>query len=234
MNHHGDIRPIHGRLDVAAFVGVFFLMLPLLLFHTSLVFKPGIEVSADRIRTMSLGEDDIDLPLSSQRTGVGDPSLAVAVDANGYFYFRGGTPLKDYVFPLSVREEDETFTLEDLLVNSRPDLDHTIVRHSVEQGRVRLNGRPARLDDQLKAGQQLELELPSTELLRPRLIQAIEEDGKEPGEISLLIQADKDVSHGLIVRLCALAGEIGVGRVLLASRPPDFSRPFAPPTRTEP
>ena len=57
MNHHGDIRPIHGRLDVAPFVGVFFLMLPLLLFHTSLVFKPGIEVSADRIRTMSFGED---------------------------------------------------------------------------------------------------------------------------------------------------------------------------------
>ena len=221
MNHHGDIRPIHGRLDVAPFVGVFFLMLPLLLFHTSLVFKPGIEV-------------DINLPLSSQRTGVGDPSLAVAVDANGNIYFRGGKPLKDYVFPLPVREEDETFTLEDLLVNREPDLDHTIVRHSVEQGWVRVNGRLARLDDQLKAGQQVELELPWTELLRPRLIQAIEEGGKEPKEISLLIQADKDVSHGLIVRLCALAGEIGVGRVLLASRPPDFSRPFDPPTRTEP
>jgi len=233
MNHHGDIRPIHGRLDVAPFVGVFFLMLPLLLFHTSLVFKPGIEVSADRIRTMSFGEDDIDLPLSSQRTGVGDPSLAVAVDANGIVYFRGDE-VKDDVFPLPVREEDETFTLEDLLVNRQPDLDHTIVRHSVEQGWVRVNGRLARLDDQLKAGQQVELELPWTELLRPKIIEAIEQGGKEPKEISLLIQADKDVSHGLIVRLCALAGEIGVGRVLLASRPPDFSRPFDPPTRTEP
>ncbi|MEC8973742.1 MAG: biopolymer transporter ExbD [Verrucomicrobiota bacterium] len=233
MNHHGDIRPIHGRLDVAPVVGVFFLMMPLLLFHTSLVFKPGIEVSADRIRTMSLGEDDIDLPLSSQRTSVGDPSLAVAVDANGTIYFRG-EKLGNYVFPLPVREEDETFTLEDLLVNRRRDLDHTIVRHSVEQGRVRVNGRLARLDDQLKAGQQVELEMPWTELLRPKIIQAIEQGGKEPKEISLLIQADKDVSHGLIVRLCALAGEIGVGRVLLASRPSDFSRPFDPPTRTEP
>jgi len=233
MNHHGDIRPIHGRLDVAPFVGVFFLMLPLLLFHTSLVFKPGIEVSADRIRTMSLVEDDIDLPLSSQRTGVGDPSLPVAVDANGIVYFRGET-LKDHVFPLSVREEEESLPLSELLVNRRPDLNHTIVRHSVEQGRVRLNDRQARLDDQLKAGQQVELELPWTELLRPKIIEAIEQGGKEPKEISLLIQADKDVSHGLIVRLCALAGEIGVGRVLLASRPPDFSRPFDPPTRTEP
>ena len=220
MNHHGDIRPIHGRLDVAAFVGVFFLMLPLLLFHTSLVFKPGIEV-------------DINLPLSSQRTSVGDPSLAVAVDANGIIYFRGDT-LRNEVFSLKVSEEEQTLPLEDLLVNNRPDLDPNIVRHSVEQGRVRVNGRLARLDDQLKAGQQVELEMPWTELLRPKIIQAIEQGGKEPKEISLLIQADKDVSHGLIVRLCALTGEIGVGRVLLASRPSDFSRPFDPPTRSEP
>ncbi len=220
MNHHGDIRPIHGRLDVAAFVGVFFLMLPLLLFHTSLVFKPGIEV-------------DINLPLSSQRTSVGDPSLAVAVDANGIIYFRGDT-LRNEVFSLKVSEEEQTLPLEDLLVNNRPDLDPNIVRYSVEQGRVRVNGRLARLDDQLKAGQQVELEMPWTELLRPKIIQAIEQGGKEPKEISLLIQADKDVSHGLIVRLCALTGEIGVGRVLLASRPSDFSRPFDPPTRSEP
>ena len=220
MNHHGDIRPIHGRLDVAAFVGVFFLMLPLLLFHTSLVFKPGVEV-------------DIDLPLSTQQTGVRDPSLAVAVDANGILYFRGDT-LRNQVFSLPVSEDEETLPLEGMLVNSRPDLDPTIVRHSVEQGRVRVNGRLARLDDQLKAGQQVELEMPWTELLRPNIIQAIGQGGKEPKEISLLIQADKDVTHGLIVRLCALTGEIGVGRVLLASRPSDFSRPFDPPTRTEP
>jgi len=220
MNHHGDIRPIHGRLDVAPFVGVFFLMLPLLLFHTSLVFKPGIEV-------------DIDLPIPSQRTGVGDPSITVAVDANGILYFRGGQVLPD-VFSLKVSEEEESLPLSELFVNRYPELDSNSVLRSVEQGRVRVNDRLARLDDQLKSGQQVELEMPSTELLGPKIIQAIEQGGKEPKEISLLIQADKDVSHGLIVRLCALAGEIGVGRVLLASRPPDFFRPFAPPTRMEP
>ena len=220
MNHHGNIRPYHGRLDVAPFVGVLFLMLPLLLFHTSLVFKPGIEV-------------DINLPLSSQRTGVGDPSLAVAVDANGILYFRGDT-LRDQVFSLPVSEAEESLPLSELLVNRAPDLDSNIVLRAVEQGRVRVNGRLARLDDQLKAGQQVELELPSTELLRPKIIQAIEQGGKEPKEISLLIQADKAVQHGAIVRLCTVAGEIGVGRVLLASRPPDFSRPFDPEPRTEP
>ena len=220
MNHRGNIRPFHGQLDFAPFVGVLFLMLPLLLFNTSMVFKPGIEVN-------------VNLPVSSQRSGVGDPSLAVAVDANGIVYFRGET-LKDFVFPLSVREEEESLPLSELLVNRRPDLDHTIVRHSVEQGRVRLNDRPARLDDQLKAGQQVELELPWTELLRPKIIEAIEQGGLQPGEVSLLIQADKAVRHEVIIDLCTMAGEIGVGHVLLASRPPDFSRPFEPQPRTEP
>jgi len=214
MNNQGNIRPFHGRLDFAPFVGVLFLMLPMLLFHTSMVFKPGIEV-------------DINLPVSSQRTGVGDPSLAVAVDANGILYFRGQT-LRHQVFSLPVSEAEENLPLTELLINRVPDLDSNIVLRSIEQGRVRVNGRLARLDDQLKAGQHVELELPSTELLRPRVIQAIEEGGKTPKEVSLLIQADKAVRHEAIVRLCTLAGEIGVGHVLLASRPPDFSRPFEP------
>ena len=220
MNHRGNIRPFHGRMDFAPFVGVLFLMLPLLLFNTSMVFKPGIEVN-------------VNLPVSSQRTGVGDPSLAVAVDSDGILYFRGRS-WGDVLISLPVSEEEEDLPLASLLVNRRPDLDPNIVRRSVVQGRVRVNGRMARLDDQLKAGQQVELELPSTELLRPQIVQAIEQGGKEPKEISLLIQADKAVQHGAIVRLCAVAGEIGVGRVLLASRPPDFSRPFEPAPRAAP
>ena len=220
MNHRGNIRPFHGRMDFAPFVGVLFLMLPLLLFNTSMVFKPGIEVN-------------VNLPVSSQRTGVGDPSLAVAVDSDGILYFRGRS-WGDVLISLPVSEEEEDLPLASLLVNRRPDLDPNIVERSVKQGRVRVNGRMARLDDQLKAGQQVELELPSTEFLRPQIIQAIEQGGKEPKEISLLIQADKAVQHGAIVRLCAIAGEIGVGRVLLASRPPDFSRPFEPAPRAAP
>ena len=220
MNQYGNIRPFHGRLDVAPFIGVLFLMLPLLLFHTSIVFKPGIEV-------------DVSLPVSSQQTDVIDPSLAVAVDASGIIYFRGLT-LRGEIISLQVNEVEETLPLEGMLVNRRPDLDPTIVRDSVEQGRVRVNGRLARLDDQLKSGQQVELEMPATELLRPKIIQAIEQGGKEPKEISLLIQADKDVSHGLIVQLCTLSSEVGVGRLLLASRPSDFSRPFKLPSRTAP
>ena len=220
MNHRGNIRPFHGRMDFAPFVGVLFLMLPLLLFNTSMVFKPAIEVN-------------VNLPVSSQRTGVGDPSLAVAVDSDGILYFRGRS-WRDELISLSVSEEEEDLPLASLLVNRRPDLDPNIVRRSVVQGRVRVNGRMARFDDQLKAGQQVELELPSTELLRPQIVQAIEQGGKEPKEIALLIQADKAVQHGASVRLCAVAGELGVGRVLLASRPPDFSRTFEPAPRAAP
>ena len=220
MNHRGNIRPFHGQLDFAPFVGVLFLMLPLLLFNTSMVFKPGIEVN-------------VDLPVSSQRSGVGDPSLAVAVDANGIVYFRGGPVLPD-VFSLKVSEEEESLPLSELLVNRYPELDSNSVLRAVEQGRVRVNDRLARLDDQLKSGQQVELELPSTELLHPKIIQAIEQGGLQPGEVSLLIQADKAVRHEVIIDLCTMAGEIGVGHVLLASRPPDFSQPFEPQPRTEP
>ncbi len=220
MNHQGNIRPFHGQLDSAPFVGVLFLMLPLLLFNTSMVFKPGIEVN-------------VDLPVSSQRSGVGDPSLAVAVDANGILYFHGDT-LRDQVFSRKVSEEEESLPLSELLVNRYPDLDSNSVLRAVEQGRVRVNGRLARLDDQLKSGQQVELELPSTELLHPKIIQAIEQGGLQPGEVSLLIQADKVVRHEVIIDLCTMAGEIGVGHVLLASRPPDFSQPFEPQPRTEP
>jgi len=220
MNHQGNIRPFHGQLDFAPFVGVLFLMLPLLLFNTSMVFKPGIEVN-------------VDLPVSFQRSGVGDPSLAVAVDANGILYFHGDT-LRDQVFSRKVSEEEESLPLSELLVNRYPDLDSNSVLRAVEQGRVRVNGRLARLDDQLKSGQQVELELPSTELLHPKIIQAIEQGGLQPGEVSLLIQADKVVRHEVIVDLCTMAGEIGVGHVLLASRPPDFSQPFEPQPRTEP
>ncbi len=220
MNHQGNIRPFHGQLDSAPFVGVLFLMLPLLLFNTSMVFKPGIEVN-------------VDLPVSFQRSGVGDPSLAVAVDANGILYFHGDT-LRDQVFSRKVSEEEESLPLSELLVNRYPELDSNSVLRAVEQGRVRVNGRLARLDDQLKSGQQVELELPSTELLHPKIIQAIEQGGLQPGEVSLLIQADKVVRHEVIIDLCTMAGEIGVGHVLLASRPPDFSQPFEPQPRTEP
>ena len=74
MKYPGNIKPLHGGIQAAPFVGVLFLMVPMLLFHTSLVFKPGVTV-------------DLSLPVSAQKTGVTDPSLSIAVDAEGMLHF---------------------------------------------------------------------------------------------------------------------------------------------------
>ena len=222
MNCHGNIRHYHGRLDFAPFVGVLFLMLPLLLFHTSLQrgFKPGIEV-------------DIDLPVSVQKTGVSDPSLSVAVDAAGILYFRNRQIL-GLARSITVKKTEEGMPLVDLVINRVEELDSNLVFRSLEQGRVQLNGELAQPEAQLKPGHKIELDVPSSELLWPQVEKAIEQGGLQPGEVSLLIQADKAVRHEVIIDLCTMAGKMGIGRVLLASRPPDFVRPFDPELKTEP
>ena len=214
MKYPGKIKPLHGGIQAAPFVGVLFLMVPMLLFHTSLVFKPGVTV-------------DLSLPVSAQKTGVTDPSLSIAVDAEGMLHFHNKQVVPQ-VFSETVKEEDEGTPLVDLVINRVEELDSNLLIRLVEQGRVLLNGKPAEAETQLKAGHQIELDVPATELLRRRVEQEIERGGLESGNISLLIQADKDVRHETIINLCAMAGELGVGRVLLATRPTDFSRPPEP------
>ena len=55
MKYTGKIKPLHSGLNAAPFIGVLFLMVPMLLFHTSIVFKPGVEVN-------------LSLPISDQKT----------------------------------------------------------------------------------------------------------------------------------------------------------------------
>ena len=299
MKYPGNIKPLHGGISAAPFIGVLFLMVPMLLFHTSIVFKPGIEV-------------DLSLPISKQKTGVTDPSLSIAVDAKGVIYFHNRQVLGQ-IFSETVKEEDEGTPLVDLVINRVEELDSNLLIRLVDQGRVLLNGKPAEAETQLKSGHQIELDVPATELLRRRVEQEIERGSlailrskaisyglsvqgdyyeieqrvaayertlpdqvyfdtyneilsqliddpeiveaikarrlspqrlalyrKQFGElikvknesfrdkISLLIQAGKDVRHETIVDLCAMAGEVGVGRVLLATRPMDFTRPPDP------
>jgi biopolymer transport protein ExbD len=66
------IQPIFGRLDAAAFAGVFFLLVLFLLLHSSLVLPPGLHVR---------------LPEAPGLPGVDAPSAMVAIDANGQLYF---------------------------------------------------------------------------------------------------------------------------------------------------
>ena len=138
-------------------------------------------------------------------------------------YFRSLQVLGQ-IFSVTVEESEEGTPLVDLVINRVEELNSNLVIRSVEQGRVLLNGKPAEAEAQLKAGHQIELDVPATELLRRRVERAIELGEQKPEEISLLIQADKAVRHETIINLCAMAGDLGVGRVLLATRPTDFSR----------
>ncbi len=72
MKFPRNARIFRGQMDATPFAGVFFCLLIFLLL-ASLVYTPGVRIS--------LAESSADLP------GVDGPRLAVAVDANGSFYF---------------------------------------------------------------------------------------------------------------------------------------------------
>ena len=75
-----------------------------------------------------------------------------------------------------------------------------------------MNGRigPTRRPNS-RSGHKIEIDVPSSELLcAPRSSKAIEQEGLQPGEVSLLIQADKAVRHERDHSICALmAGKMG-------------------------
>jgi len=72
MRFPRTIKPFRGQLEMAPFLSVLFLLAILLMFGSSLVFTPGIP---------------IDLPESAELPGTSNPTVAVAVDAEGHLYF---------------------------------------------------------------------------------------------------------------------------------------------------
>ena len=134
MRFPRSVKPFRGQLELAPFLSVFFLLAILLLFGSSLVFTPGIPLH---------------LPESVELPGTSNPTISVAVDADGQIY-------------LENQISDET-------------------------------------------------------RLREKL-QAAVEQSKEP--LTLVIQADKEVKHGVTVRLALLARSVGLKDVLIATRPP--------------
>ena len=68
--HHTKI--FRGQIEAAPFIGVFFLLVIFLLLQSSFVFTPGLPIQ---------------LPEADNLPGTDNPTLAVAVDASGNFYF---------------------------------------------------------------------------------------------------------------------------------------------------
>ncbi len=65
-------RIFRGQLDAAPFAGVFFLVLIFITFNSQLVFTPGVR---------------IELPEADGLPGTTNPTIEVAVDRSGQFYF---------------------------------------------------------------------------------------------------------------------------------------------------
>src|SRR6266850_6568426 len=72
MRFPRTIKPFRGQLEIAPFLSVAFLLAIFLLFGSSLVFTPGIPIH---------------LPESAELPGTSNPTVAVAVDAEGHLYF---------------------------------------------------------------------------------------------------------------------------------------------------
>ena len=72
MRFPRNAKIFRGQLETAPFVGVFFLLVIFLLLHSSLVFTPGVPIRLP---------DAVSLP------GLTQPTVVVAVDASGQFYF---------------------------------------------------------------------------------------------------------------------------------------------------
>ena len=67
-----NVRIIRAQFDVAAFVGVLFLLVMFLILHSSFVFTPGVPIR---------------LPDAGNLAGTTNQTVTVAVDAQGQFYF---------------------------------------------------------------------------------------------------------------------------------------------------
>ena len=67
-----SVKPFRGQLDVAAFAGVLMLLIVFLLL-TSLVYTPGVRLH---------------LPVAADLPGTDRPTVAVALDGDGRYYFQ--------------------------------------------------------------------------------------------------------------------------------------------------
>ena len=72
MRFPHNTKIFRGQLDAAPFVGVFFLLIIFVLLNSALVFTPGVPIR---------------LPEGTNLPGLDKPSVTVAIDQSGSFYF---------------------------------------------------------------------------------------------------------------------------------------------------
>jgi biopolymer transport protein ExbD len=80
MKFPRNAKIFRGQLDAAPFAGVFFVLVIFVALSSNIIYTPGISVN---------------LPQGSDLPGTDKPTVIVAVDANGQFYFRNQIIHKD-------------------------------------------------------------------------------------------------------------------------------------------
>lgn len=89
MKFPRNTRIYRGQLEVAPFIGVFFLLIIFLVFNSGLVVTPGVPIR---------------LPPMQNVPGTFNPTLIVAVDASGQLYYENQVIMEE---ALRMRLQDE-------------------------------------------------------------------------------------------------------------------------------
>lgn len=151
MRFPRNARIFRGQLDAAPFAAVFFLLV-IFVMLSSLVYTPGVKSLVYISSLVYTPGVKLDLPTADDLPGTDKPTVAVAIDSSGRWYF-----------------ENE----------------------QIEPGR-----------------------------LRERLSQAAKQFPSPP---VLIVQADKDATTEMIVRLVMVARQAGITNGLLATLPRPLS-----------
>jgi len=105
MKFPRSARIFRGHLDVAPFASVFFLLVIFVLLG-SLIYTPGVRV-------------ELDLPRADELTGTDRPTIAVAMDREGRYYY-DNQPIEEQALNASLRQAAQK-SPEPLTLLVRPD-----------------------------------------------------------------------------------------------------------------
>jgi biopolymer transport protein ExbD len=212
-----------GQFQAGPFAAVFLLLLIFLLFHTSLVYVPGLPVQLDQLNLKP------------------NQAKTVSIDASQNYRFNRETFKNLEAFAKSLRSEVSTnAALRLLRIQASPAVTNEVVRRVVDLARdlnlaVDLPG--GRIDLPMADGlmiatnQMISVAINlsgqiyfQNQVVPPdRLVAELTEAVRNAGQpLTLLILADKDVEYNLIIRTGAAARAAGIEQVLLAVRPPLF------------
>lgn len=211
MRFQRHAKIFRGQLDSAPVAGVFFLLIIFVLLG-SLVYTPGVLVE--------LKEKD---PVSSE---------TVFLSRTGVVFFANNTYTTDQLDQLRVDLRNLTsgeplqFKAEKGVPTKLRDRvrEMLLIEPPLAEGMLGTDNPVAIVAVNARGQFFFENELIKEDQLRGQLKEKQIAASRESKNLTLILLADRSVTEETIVRVCSLAGEIGIKEVLLPTRPGVFSR----------